>query len=441
MERIAIEPELDKVVDAMGGIRVSTLVGLSPDFDNADYLFEAERVVAELKILEKDSFSDFAGHVKQAILGAIKAGKLPPPKPGKTIYETADLPFEDQRRVFEKLRGPLKLVIQKANKQIKATKKRLGLPDFQGVLFLANDGNTALEFATVLYLLSSLFFGLEGKRVFSGIDRVVYFTANLPATVPGVGVNSQVWAAPWLDKDDHRLDLFVNSLQQTWITHIESLSQSAIPVVNFGEDRVEDVRIRPKGVPVNSPQNQLLSKLFDPPDSLEQSLLDILGKAVYGLRGSACAGVEVARVVTRGPLAMKVFDAACNRSGVVSVYVERELKAWPGHVMVGIIVSRQSTQNLKDLREFQSEFLPFPAEVALVERAGELAERLKPGDSLSFCRLELAAEGQFDLSKVAPCLVAACTVAGLRMDVVYEGLEVRLELTRLAGEDPDSCNG
>jgi hypothetical protein len=56
----AVDPEalMDQAVRAAGGCCVRDLVGPNPCFENADYLFQGDNIVAEFKSLEKDFLSD-----------------------------------------------------------------------------------------------------------------------------------------------------------------------------------------------------------------------------------------------------------------------------------------------------------------------------------------------------------------------------------------------
>lgn len=55
---INTEEEFNDCVKSVGGIKVSDLVGSSPGFSNADYLFNEYNVIAELKCLEEDKIKD-----------------------------------------------------------------------------------------------------------------------------------------------------------------------------------------------------------------------------------------------------------------------------------------------------------------------------------------------------------------------------------------------
>jgi hypothetical protein len=48
-DSLVVEATWDEFVQTIGGQRISELLSASPNFDNADYLFEPEGVVAELK--------------------------------------------------------------------------------------------------------------------------------------------------------------------------------------------------------------------------------------------------------------------------------------------------------------------------------------------------------------------------------------------------------
>jgi len=58
IRRIEIEREFDQVVKASGGQIVRDLLSKSPRFDNADYVFHDQKIVAELKCLREDKAND-----------------------------------------------------------------------------------------------------------------------------------------------------------------------------------------------------------------------------------------------------------------------------------------------------------------------------------------------------------------------------------------------
>ena len=58
MKLIDIEKEFDNFVPEVGGQRVDELIGKSPNFDNADYVFDDDKIVAELKCLQENKLND-----------------------------------------------------------------------------------------------------------------------------------------------------------------------------------------------------------------------------------------------------------------------------------------------------------------------------------------------------------------------------------------------
>jgi hypothetical protein len=52
-----IERKFDDLFRSLGFSRVSEFVGVSPAFENADYVRHSDRLVVELKVLDKDYFN------------------------------------------------------------------------------------------------------------------------------------------------------------------------------------------------------------------------------------------------------------------------------------------------------------------------------------------------------------------------------------------------
>lgn len=58
MELLNIENEFDKFVSDVDGQRVDDIIGKSPNFLNADYIFSEDKIVAELKCLQDNKLND-----------------------------------------------------------------------------------------------------------------------------------------------------------------------------------------------------------------------------------------------------------------------------------------------------------------------------------------------------------------------------------------------
>ena len=104
---IDVENHFDNYVTDFGGKKISDLIGKSPDFENADYLFYEYKVVAELKCLEEDKGKDV--NIQHKINKKYEEWKkesiVPPLGNGVSKINTRDLPPECQLdiiKIFEK---------------------------------------------------------------------------------------------------------------------------------------------------------------------------------------------------------------------------------------------------------------------------------------------------------------------------------------------------
>lgn len=236
---INVEKMFGTFVKSFDGTLVSEVVGNSPQFANADYLFRQQGVVAELKCMTKDVLADAAyqDEIGQAVERWIGTGKIPNFL-GKARIQTAALPADCQREFFQILRKPVHGAIEKANRQIRETKANLNLPDAKGLLLLANDGCWSIETEAMLYLADISL----GNR-FTSINSVVYFTVNMPARMPGVDRDVLVWV-PAARKDVRPVDKdFLGQLQKGWSAYHESLLGQHIPTIEIEEQqRIHELR-------------------------------------------------------------------------------------------------------------------------------------------------------------------------------------------------------
>src|SRR5260370_11801091 len=115
MKGVTEEPHWTEFVLTAGGEIVAPIIKRE-GVKNADYMFPAARVIAELKVLE----TEFA-HTKQMLDRVdVLASKYPSVSP--------DDPTKPLRsELLRLLRKPLQRIINAANRQIKETKRELGL--------------------------------------------------------------------------------------------------------------------------------------------------------------------------------------------------------------------------------------------------------------------------------------------------------------------------
>ena len=157
---------------------------------------------------------------------------------GEPIIQSNTLPEMCQRELIDLYKPNLQKRVLKANKQIKETKTLLGLEQAKGVLFVANDGNYALEADAALYLIGRIL-----CTSCHSINSVVYFTANMYTLNPSTTLPALVWAnvsrknvADPVDGD------FLMKLCDGWRNHVSLLRNDLISRIdsdftNIGQAR------------------------------------------------------------------------------------------------------------------------------------------------------------------------------------------------------------
>jgi hypothetical protein len=172
----------------MGGRCLDDELPENPGVEVADYYFEREGVVAELKCLSEDLDPNA---FREMLADWTARGLIPPPPLGVPyrVY-TRDLPEICQREFFHSCLNRLRnSTIKKANKQIRKTKERLHAPDARGLLLLANDGNFHLRPGLLRQLVTK-----ACRDRFSSIDEAVIFTANFGTTGHEAPDGTRIWA-------------------------------------------------------------------------------------------------------------------------------------------------------------------------------------------------------------------------------------------------------
>jgi hypothetical protein len=155
-----IEADFTRFFKSIGYSRVSDLVGPSPSFKNADYLNSQDRIVVELKIIDKDYFSE--GGIIDRFCGLI-------PKPvniderGLGLYTVAwpSLNREGRCDTFEE---PMRRILKDANRQLRDTRNHIFQGQGWGFVFIALNGFTSLHPDLVVRMLNELL-----EREFSSI--------------------------------------------------------------------------------------------------------------------------------------------------------------------------------------------------------------------------------------------------------------------------------
>ena len=183
---------------------------------NADYLFAADKVIAELKCLEKNPME--ASDWRPRLAKAFEATDLDDIE-GRLI-RGEPLPDAVRARLFHLLRGAIRNVVKKGNRQIRASKQVLHEEGAKGVLLVANDNNYGFEPETMSAVISDAVACLGDSR----IDAVVYFTPNVFHRIPGSDVAWIIWEPSYRDETDTGLSEFINDMGRRWHHHLQAIT-------------------------------------------------------------------------------------------------------------------------------------------------------------------------------------------------------------------------
>lgn len=206
MRGVADEPHWNEFIQTIGGQLIAPLIKRE-GVQNADYLFPATQVIAELKVLE----TEFA-HSAEMLA---RLDRLIEKHPG---IDPDDPTLPLRREILLELKKPLQRIINKANRQIKETKAELGLPDHRGVLICVNDGFRGVPPSLVIGLIGHILSGTSYKS----ITAVIYQT-NHYVELDELPYAALLWSPMYADAAGQDLVDFVNDLGRKWRAYSASI--------------------------------------------------------------------------------------------------------------------------------------------------------------------------------------------------------------------------
>lgn len=196
---IDVETVFADFVEEYGGV-VSDRMGHAPDKpENADYIFHEAKVVAELKLLREDPFTnkDFLKSRDKKQREWLQKGYITEEQLNQ-VTKINQLPDKCYRDIVKLYTRPIKYHLEKANKQIKATKQNMNLPGYKGLVFITSDGNYFLEPRHVRRIAADI---LNNSTIYKSINTGVYLTVNVVTTRPDDESLSRLWVHLYRDKD------------------------------------------------------------------------------------------------------------------------------------------------------------------------------------------------------------------------------------------------
>jgi hypothetical protein len=214
-EPVPVEATWDQFVSSIGGRRVAELLPGSPNFDNADYIFENSGVVAELKEIETEFSRSTAFEKGFGELLARVVTEDPSWRP-TLLGGTGRYPTWFSAEFVRLFRPHISRVLKKGNRQLRETKRHFGKTEPTGILILVNDGFTSLTPDLVRALACNLL-----VHSYSSIDCFLYTTLNRYIEFRETDTPQLIWAPAYSDRAPSSLQSFVNDLGRRWFDFLE----------------------------------------------------------------------------------------------------------------------------------------------------------------------------------------------------------------------------
>ncbi|MGA2231396.1 MAG: hypothetical protein ABSH22_10900 [Tepidisphaeraceae bacterium] len=238
--RIDVDAEFPAAVRRAGGEVVERLLPTkSPAFDNADYIFRRDNVVAELKRLDKNVIGDpeFRAKLEKLYAKLMSEGRAPQVfgTVRVSVRQIADLDPRAAKEFLEPYKKRLARILEKANSQIKDTACYFGIEKPMGLLIVANDGDVGFELDLMLFLLHHLL-----RTFYSSINGIIYFTANLTVDVPNFRA-SRIWVPLNIHDRPAVPEQLLRRLQRAWMNRVAALTGEPVLVKKIDSGSPADV--------------------------------------------------------------------------------------------------------------------------------------------------------------------------------------------------------
>ena len=213
---VNVEETWRAFVRSVGGQVVEDIIHPPRTFENADFVFLPDLVVAELK--EVATEFDRTRATRDGFRALIQRVVEEDPNWRPALLGgSGDYPIWFRSEWLRLFRPPLSRILKKANRQIRQTKDHFGIRDSTGVLVLVNDGFTGLEPHFVRAIIADLL-----VSSYSSIDCFLYVTLNRYVEVPGSDVPRLLWMPLYSDRAANSMVLFIDDLGRKWFDFLET---------------------------------------------------------------------------------------------------------------------------------------------------------------------------------------------------------------------------
>jgi len=187
---------------------------------NADFVFQVDQVIAELKCLKEDA-SDSNKRAERLAKAYVKTEHTGSDLMGY-LWRGEPMPDAVRQRLFNVESRSMCSAILKANKQIRATKRLLRMDNARGLVLVANDQNFGFSPRSITKVVCDSFKKMKDCHV----DCIVYFTPNVYHDM-GDDIARTVWI-PIYNVGSEDFGDFVNELGFKWHDFTEQFGEPYI---------------------------------------------------------------------------------------------------------------------------------------------------------------------------------------------------------------------
>lgn len=213
-----LEEYFDGFIGHAGGVRLTHLLGPSIEESNADYLFQSQEIIVELKTLKQDFVQSQKEKIDVAVREALKKVKITPSMILGTDNTVPNEVIEAQASVLKK---PLQNIVKSANKQIKESKRLLDLPNGKGILAVLVDGFYSID----PFLMANIFHEIISYN-YSGVNVVILlsFRRHVKHNLGDGDFNYMIFEPRYKTVPSPEFADFVDAFGSTWFEYPQVLS-------------------------------------------------------------------------------------------------------------------------------------------------------------------------------------------------------------------------
>lgn len=226
---LPVEITFDAFVAEFGGKKISDLIENKSQMPhNADYFFEEQNAIAELKTLEGIYSGPDA--VKQLTQAYIDAGCTGSDVMG-VFFRNEPVPEAAAALMRKRVRRSIEQRIKQARKQLRKSKATFGNDDTKLLILIAMDQQPLFGHKTMLFNLAKI---MGDNYSDEHTDGVVYLNPNMPTKIRSDSMEFSGWYPFYRDDDvNEELSEFVNLLGNRWLNYLGKQIGETNPILEL----------------------------------------------------------------------------------------------------------------------------------------------------------------------------------------------------------------